>query len=160
MCFRIHPRQKKWRKVIVYKALEATHTGTIMSPHRSTEWEVGKVMKATGKKTFSLNNYGDPEASAGIYVFKSEYDARCYMNVNGILAIMKVDPKDFLFHDSSLTMATYKKAKLVKILDKKWGVLPFQTVDDLEAMNKALWKSRRKRAKLLKARKSLIKKGK
>jgi hypothetical protein len=125
MCFAIAPKQRPWKRTIVYKMMYVTNDyetylrnkdnpiKVLYSPYHamSIRRKLGAWMHASKKKFESFGT-----AKAGIYVFKFKKDAEAIADsLYRVVVTCEVDPKDFLYHDNDNEQATYKKVKLVKI---------------------------------------------
>jgi len=119
MCFRISERARPWKQRYVWKVLELKKGGVLGGPYYAgLEWQPGMV-KAKGNEWWSSRDVVSGVARHGIYVFKTEAEARREQRRWDCVVIVKlrVDPKDFLYTDGK-AQATYKKVRLLEKQDE------------------------------------------
>jgi hypothetical protein len=135
MCFQIHSymRRQLLNTTRVYKYLQISVDSkgvnkVYESPHHVSNprvrWKEGQTKRVKPGSRFSKRVGGHRRAKAGFYVYPSRSDALS-RSKNGwgdrICVELQVSPKDLLHvgvGDYGLTVATYRKVKVVKFFTK------------------------------------------
>jgi hypothetical protein len=135
MCFEIPSKQTPWTTPTVRKVM-FIEDNLLFSPHyaKNAFYKIGETIECHSddytrppivyeKSWYFRPTEKLPLAKAGIYVWSHYLHALSYANTlryqGSPVAIIdcEVEPQDFLYHDESLTMATYKKVKFAKLTE-------------------------------------------
>jgi len=123
MCFQIATKQKKWTQKTVYKCLNLHEEKLNGICYVGPRWWANTTIKMNdGNTTMDKIGMGD-RAWHGIYVYRTKRHARQSGWLGNIVVVsLKVDPKDFLYHDSANGQATYREV----YLDEKQTEIDFK----------------------------------
>ena len=129
MCFDIAKKQKKWDEKIVYKVVRKKDRSSILAD-RPLHYPDGKIVNMRGRITYGtqrkiglggkgiLRMKNVRVAYRGIYVYKLIGAARqskllSQWYEDRVIIECAVSKKDFLFHNESNNIATYKSVRVI-----------------------------------------------
>jgi len=129
MCFDIAKKQKKWDEKIVYKVVHKNDRSSMLAD-RPLHYPDGKIVNMHGRITYGtqrkvvlddkaiLRTKNVRVAYRGIYVYKHIGAARqsklwATWYEDRVIIKCAVSKKDFLFHNESGTIATYKSVRVI-----------------------------------------------